>query len=102
MRHNREIYAWEQGVYSSFFGAHAGGVRSAPLRMKTSSPGPPVLGPDPGVAMMGLVRPKRNLLAVCFWVYAGTGQPRLLPPCGGGPRRGVAPSYETSERRRIR
>src|SRR5271163_3621741 len=26
--------------------------------------------------------------ARCFWVYAGTGPPRLLPPCGGGPRRG--------------
>ena len=31
MRDNREIYAEEQEVYSSFFRAHADGVRSAPL-----------------------------------------------------------------------
>jgi len=52
MRHNREIYAWEQGVYSSFFRAPAGGVRSARrFHLKTSSPGPTVQGPDRGVAM---------------------------------------------------
>ena len=60
MRHNREIYAWEQGVYSSFFRAHAG-VRSAPLSQEKFIARTPVLDPDLGVAI-GLVRPKRNLL----------------------------------------
>ena len=47
MRHNREIYAWEQGVYSSFFRAHAG-VRSAPLSQEKFIARTPVLDPDLG------------------------------------------------------
>ena len=51
MRHNREIYAWEQEVYSSFFRAHAGGVWSAPLSHENEVARTPSRSPDPGVAM---------------------------------------------------
>src|SRR5271163_575918 len=35
----------------------------------------PLLVRDEGAAL-------ESLRASCFWVYAGTGPPRLLPPCG--------------------
>src|SRR5580692_5273498 len=80
-------------------GAHGSAVRlerrrdclRSKLRLCRSSGGGPLPCRSP--------RRDLGLIAFCSRDYAGIVPPRLLPPCGGGPRRGVAPSYATRERR---
>jgi hypothetical protein len=74
MRHNREIYAWEQDVYSSFFRAHPG-VRSAPLSHENLIARTP--GPRPGSGRL-VVWFDPN--AICF--RARRAASSLLDPLG--------------------